>query len=40
MAQNLKNTIKRELENIKATNHSTEELLENRFQRLMSYGYC
>ncbi len=41
MAQNLKSTILRELAAIKAdSNNSYDDLLNNRFNRLMSYGYC
>jgi len=41
MAQNLKSTILRELAAIKAdSNNSYDALLNNRFNRLMSYGYC
>lgn len=40
MAANLKNTIVRELSAIRAGAHNTDELLEQRFNRLMSYGYC
>lgn len=41
MAQNLKSTILRELAAIKAdSNNSYAALLNNRFNRLMSYGYC
>ena len=41
MAQNLKSTTLRELATIKAdSNNSYDDLLNNRFNRLMSYGYC
>lgn len=38
MAENLKNCILRELDSIKSV--SIEECLTNRFDRLMSFGYC
>ena len=41
MAQNLKSTTLRELATIKAdSNNSYDDLLNNRFNLLMSYGYC
>ena len=38
MAHNLKETILREIAEIKES--GMDKLLENRFNRLMSYGYC
>ncbi|MGQ0286725.1 acetyl-CoA carboxylase carboxyl transferase subunit alpha [Pasteurellaceae bacterium 22721_9_1] len=38
MAQNLKDRIKQDLEDLNAL--SSDDLLDRRYQRLMSYGYC
>lgn len=40
IAANIKQTIVRELHDINSDNNSHKELIESRFQRLMSYGYC
>lgn len=40
IAANIKQTIVRELRDIHSSNNTPEELIESRFQRLMSYGYC
>jgi acetyl-CoA carboxylase carboxyl transferase subunit alpha len=38
MAQNMKDTLVRQLEELEQFDNDT--LLERRYQRLMSYGYC
>jgi len=38
MAANLKQRLKEDLAELEALNH--EELLNRRYERLMSYGYC
>ena len=38
MAKNLKAQLKRDLSDLKAL--STDEMLEQRYDRLMSFGYC